>query len=81
MDLQIQSVEDVRKAGQYLLSLGVDACFISLDADGVNYCTSEEEGIVKPDRVEVINVTGAGDSFIAWCWLCLFKPVIYYRDS
>ena len=61
----IQSVEDVRKAGQYLLSLGVEHVFISLDADGVYYCTSEEEGIVKPDRVEVINVTGAGDSFIA----------------
>jgi len=61
----IQSVEDVRKAGQYLLSLGVQHVFISLDADGVYYCTSEEEGIVKPDRVEVINVTGAGDSFIA----------------
>ena len=47
----IQSVEDVRKAGQYLLSLGVQHVFISLDADGVYYCTSEEEGIVKPDRV------------------------------
>ena len=62
---KIKSVEDVRKAGQYLLSLGVQHVFISLDADGVYYCTSEEEGIVKPDRVEVINVTGAGDSFIA----------------
>ena len=39
--------------------------FISLDADGVYYCTADEEGIVKPNRVEVINVTGAGDSFIA----------------
>ena len=62
---EINTVEDVRKAGQYLLSLGVKHVFISLDADGVYYCTADEEGIVKPNRVEVINVTGAGDSFIA----------------
>ncbi len=62
---EIKSVEDVRRAGQYLLSLGVKHVFISLDADGVYYCTADEEGIVKPNHVEVINVTGAGDSFIA----------------
>lgn len=62
---EIKSVEDVRRAGQYLLSLGVKHVFISLDADGVYYCTANEEGIIKPNRVEVINVTGAGDSFIA----------------
>ena len=62
---EIKSVDDVRKAGHYFLSLGVKHVFIRLDADGVYYCTGEEEGIVKPNRVEVVNVTGAGDSFIA----------------
>ena len=62
---KLETVEDVRRAGKYFLSLGIQNIFISLDADGVYYCTPVEEGIVKPNKVDVINVTGAGDSFIA----------------
>ena len=61
---KLETVEDVRRAGKYFLSLGIQNIFISLDADGVYYCTPVEEGIVKPNKVDVINVTGAGDSFM-----------------
>ena len=62
---KIKTIDDVRRAGKYFLSLGIQHVFISLDAEGVYYCTSEEEGVVKPNQVDVVNVTGAGDSFIA----------------
>ncbi|MDE5977806.1 MAG: carbohydrate kinase family protein [Turicibacter sp.] len=61
----IKTIEDVRRAGKEFLALGIEHIFISLDEDGVYYCTATEEGIVKPNQVTVTNVTGAGDSFIA----------------
>lgn len=62
---EITSLEGVRKAGAYFMDLGISNVFISLDADGVYYCNQQEEGIVKPDGAKVVNVTGAGDAFIA----------------
>lgn len=64
-DCEIKTMEDVRRAGAYFIELGVENVFISLDADGVYYRNQNEEGIIKPNGVEVINVTGAGDAFIA----------------
>ncbi|HAX73082.1 MAG TPA: kinase [Firmicutes bacterium] len=61
----IKTVEDVRKAGTYFMEQGVHNVFISLDAEGVYYKNASEEGIIKPHTVDVVNVTGAGDSFIA----------------
>jgi len=61
----LDSVEKIRAAGQYFIDLGLKEIFISLDADGIYYRTESEEGIVTPQAVEVINVTGAGDAFIA----------------
>lgn len=62
---EIKTYEDARKAGAYLRSLGVQNIFISLDVDGVYYNDGNEEGIVKAKATEVINVTGAGDAFVA----------------
>ncbi|MGL4337898.1 MAG: carbohydrate kinase family protein [Turicibacter sp.] len=61
----IKTVEDVKKAGKHFIDLGVENVFISLDADGVYYTNGSEEGLIKPNKVDVVNVTGAGDSFIA----------------
>ena len=47
------------------MSLGVKNVFISLDADGIYYKNSKEEGKIGTSSVEVKNVTGAGDSFVA----------------
>ena len=61
----INSDEDLIKAGEYFLSLGVQRVFISLDAEGVYYTNGISQGRIKACNVVVKNVTGAGDSFVA----------------
>ena len=39
--------------------------FITLDEDGIYYNNGIEEGKIKAKEVSVVNVTGAGDSFVA----------------
>lgn len=64
---KIESDEDLRKAGRFFIEQGVKNVFISLDADGIYYITSEgEEGKLDcKEKIQVKNVTGAGDSFVA----------------
>ena len=62
---EIKTHEDARKAGSYLRSLGVENIFISLDADGVYYNSGDEEGIIRAATTNILNVTGAGDAFVA----------------
>ena len=62
---KIESDNDLVKAANYFISLGVENVFISLDADGIYYKNSKEEGKIRTTAVEVKNVTGAGDSFVA----------------
>ncbi|WP_251859575.1 carbohydrate kinase family protein [Clostridium sp. Marseille-Q2269] len=62
---KIESMEDLKKAGQYFISLGVENVFISLDSEGIYYKNKTEEGKIKAHDVTVKNVTGAGDAFVA----------------
>ena len=63
---KINGYEDLQKAGRYFLDQGVENVFISLDADGIYYLTKGEEGtICQNDKIDIKNVTGAGDSFVA----------------
>ena len=64
---KIDSEEDLRKAGRFFIEQGVKNVFISLDSDGIYYITSEgEEGTLACcEKIDVKNVTGAGDSFVA----------------
>lgn len=61
----VKTHEDAQRAGAYIRELGVQNVFISLDADGVYYNNGEEEGIIKASCLEILNVTGAGDAFVA----------------
>lgn len=61
----IKTKEDIRKAGAYFRSLGVENVFISLDSEGMYYFDGTDEGIVQNAKVSVVNVTGAGDSCVA----------------
>ncbi|MGL6173681.1 MAG: carbohydrate kinase family protein [Cellulosilyticaceae bacterium] len=61
----VKTEDDVRKAGKYFKELGIENIFISLDADGIYYNNGQEEGIIKANNVPVVNVTGAGDAFVA----------------
>lgn len=62
---KIESIEDLKKAGEYFISLGIQNVFISLDAEGIYYKNRFEEGKIKAHKVTVKNVTGAGDAFVA----------------
>lgn len=62
---KINNDEDLKKAADYFKSLGVENVFISLDEEGIYYKNSSEEGKIVAESVEVKNVTGAGDSFVA----------------
>ncbi len=62
---EVKTVEDIKKAGAAFLAKGIQKVFISLDADGVYYNDGIEEGIIKTSGVTVVNVTGAGDAFLA----------------
>lgn len=62
---KIRNDYDLRKAGQYFIDLGIKNVFITLDEDGIYYNNGTKEGTVKANNVDVVNVTGAGDSFVA----------------
>lgn len=62
---KIENTEDLKKAGDYFISLGIKNIFISLDAEGIYYRDALEEGKIKANNVIVKNVTGAGDAFVA----------------
>ena len=62
---KINNTDDIRRAGEYFLSLGVKNIFISLDEDGIYFTNGIEEGKIGCGKVDVKNVTGAGDSFVA----------------
>lgn len=63
--IKIENMKDLKRAGDYFISLGIENVFISLDADGVYYKNRFEEGKIKTNKVTVKNVTGAGDAFVA----------------
>ncbi|MGL4737382.1 MAG: carbohydrate kinase family protein [Cellulosilyticaceae bacterium] len=61
----LDSQEAIHRAGHYFRALGISEIFISLDADGIYYHNTGGAGIIKAKDVEVVNVTGAGDAFVA----------------
>lgn len=70
-NIPINSEADLKKAADKLLEEGIQQVFISLGADGV-YCADHKEHIhLKAMKQEIVNTTGAGDSFmaaLAWGW-------------
>lgn len=63
---KIEGNDDLKRAAKYFLNEGVKNVFISLDADGIYYLNKHEEGkIACGNDIEIKNVTGAGDSFVA----------------
>ena len=70
--IKIETLEDVEKAADKLLSLGVHRLFISLGADGV-YAAMGNERVQLPNIPgNMVNTTGCGDAFMAalvWAYL------------
>lgn len=63
--ITINSMEDVEKASEYFIGLGIKNVFISLGDEGVHYNNGEVKGVFKPKKVKMINANGAGDAFVA----------------
>lgn len=70
--VKIETMEDVAKAADKLLALGVHRLFISLGADGV-YAAMGSQRIHLPNLPgHMVNTTGCGDAFMAaigWAYL------------
>lgn len=70
--VKIEKPEDVAKAADKLLQLGVHRVFISLGADGV-YAAMENQRVQLPTIPgSMVNTTGCGDAFMAalvWAYL------------
>lgn len=64
---KIKNDKDLKKAGRFFIDQGVENVFISLDSDGIYYITKngEEGTLACCEKINVKNVTGAGDSFVA----------------
>lgn len=63
--IKINSEEDLVKIGNYLLNLGVKNIFITLGSDGMFFMNHELYMHVLNPKIEVNDITGAGDAFCA----------------
>lgn len=63
--IKIDNDEDLNTASKYFLNQGVKRVFISLGSKGVFYDDGYKQGIIRNKDVKVVNVTGAGDAFMA----------------
>ncbi len=63
--VKIETAEDVKRAADRLLQLGIHRLFISLGADGV-YAAMEGSAVQLPNLPgRMVNTTGCGDAFMA----------------
>ena len=61
----LNNIESILQSATDLLEMGVENVFISLDENGIFYANKKNRGIIMARNAKVVNVTGAGDSFIA----------------
>lgn len=62
---KISSMDDVRLAAKKILKLGIENIFVSMGKDGVYYSDGVNCGVVDCVKTDVVNTTGAGDSFMS----------------
>lgn len=63
--ISIETEEDLYRAADWFLTQGVRQVFITLNRDGVFFCDEKNRGIIRPQAVNLVSATGAGDSFSA----------------
>lgn len=63
--ISIETEADLSRAAEWFRQQGVEQVFITLNKEGVYYCDSRKEGIIRPGKVNLVSATGAGDSFSA----------------
>ena len=76
--IAVDTLENAAKAGRVLLSRGVGAAIIKLGGRGCLYVTKQGERHFPAVKVEVVDVTGAGDAFAGGLLVALTegKPIV-----
>jgi pseudouridine kinase len=66
-NVTLESEEDIKKAAKSLTSSGLKQVVITLGENGSYYfdASSNEDGFQQAEKVDVVDTTGAGDSFFA----------------
>jgi pseudouridine kinase len=74
-NIALSKKEDIQKAAKILTAKGLQQIVITLGSKGCYFYDSntKEEGFINPESVEVIDTTGAGDSFFAGTVSALIK--------
>ena len=62
--VKVTDQDSILKASKVLLSKGVEKLIVTLGSQGVLYIDKDSHKFYKANKVEVIDTTGAGDSFI-----------------
>lgn len=63
--INIQSDDDLIKATDLLIEKGIKQLYLSLGPKGVYYTNGKDKGMLPSVTKNIVNVTGAGDSFLA----------------
>lgn len=63
--ISIENEEDIKKSAKIVIDKGVKHLVISRGHDGVDYYSKDKHVHFDVKKVDVVNATGAGDSFIA----------------
>lgn len=61
--IQVESIEDARKAAKYLLDKGVANVIVTLGEKGALLVNAELDEVIASLKVDVIDTTGAGDAY------------------
>lgn len=69
----LTDIEDPEGAAKKLVDMGVSIVAVTLGADGALVCTKEGSRIVPGYKAEMVDTTGAGDSFWGGFLKCLLE--------
>lgn len=65
-----RSEEDLIKMAEYFVEQGVKEVYISLGSGGVLGMSKKEKHHLKPETIQIVNATGAGDAFMGALAVC-----------
>jgi pseudouridine kinase len=63
--MKIETISDCKRACERIMQKGVQQVVVSLGAQGIFWANEAENGHILPEKVEVVDVTGAGDALTA----------------
>ena len=63
--IPVTDLDSAKRASRQLVTEGVSACVLTMAGTGSYYATQDDEGLVSPFDVEVLDTVAAGDAFSA----------------